>query len=322
MPPSEDTHRWCVPAHQAGERLDRALVEALPTFSRSRLQALIKAGRVRVEGLVARKPGNVVGEGSTIEVDLPQAPIAPPPRESRRRLQVLWSDDDLAVVDKPPGLLSHRGEGAEEVSLGDLARSAFGDLPSLQGADRPGIVHRLDRDTSGVMVLGLTRESLEGLMRQFRERKVQKRYRALVLGEPRFDSDWIEEPVGRSKRHPDRMNITPLDEGGKEARTFYTVLERFGTAASLACEPKTGRTHQIRVHLSSIGLPVLGDRVYRTKGGRPVQLGAGAPVAKRQMLHAERLQFTHPRSGEGMSFEAPLPADFEEVLEGLRALGE
>ncbi len=321
MPPSEETHRWCVPAHQAGERLDRALVEALPTLSRSRLQALIKGGRVRVEGREARKPGMVVGEGASIEVDLPRAPAAPPPEESRRRLRVLWSDDDLAVVDKPAGLLSHRGEGAEEVSLGDLARSAFGDLPSLQGADRPGIVHRLDRDTSGVMVLGLTRASLEGLMRQFREREVSKRYRALVLGEPRFDSDWIEEPIGRSKRHPDRMTLTSLDEGGRAARTFYTVLERFGAAASLACEPKTGRTHQIRVHLSSIGLPVLGDRVYRSKGGRPVQLGGNAPVVKRQMLHAERLRFAHPRSGELMTFEAPVPGDFGEVLEWLRGGG-
>lgn len=318
-PPNE--RRWRVPTHLSGERLDRALLEILPDLSRSRVQVLIKDGRVRVDGAVVRKAGASVEEGATIDFEVPNPPQVPSAEESRRRLRLLYCDEHVAVVDKPAGLLSHRGEGAEEVSLGDLARSAFGELPSPQGADRPGIVHRLDRDTSGVMVLGLRGESVEELMRQFREREVEKRYLALVEGEPRFDSDWIEAPIGRSPRNPDRMRATDVSGGGREARTFYEVLERFGVASYVRCEPKTGRTHQIRVHLSSVGHPVVGDRVYRGRRGKELSLGEGAPPVRRQMLHAARLCFSHPASGERMEFEAPLPEDFVGVLEWLRGYG-
>ena len=314
----DERKSWRVPPELDGSRIDQALVSHLQEWSRSRLQALIKDGRVRIEGAVSRKPGTLVGGGSLIEIELPVRDPRPSVAESRKRLEVLWEDGELAVVLKPPGLLVHRGEGSSEVSLAELAVALFGELPALQGEDRPGIVHRLDRETSGVVVLGKTEKALRELMRQFREREVEKVYRALVIGEPRFDSDWIESPVGRAPRHPDRMTVLGLEEGGRTASTFYEVLERFRGFASLKVQPKTGRTHQIRVHLTSVELPVLGDRVYRLRRGSEAKLDEAIAAPRRQLLHAESLTFTHPTSGEVMRFETPLPADFGRVLEGLR----
>ncbi len=287
--------------------------------SRSKLQALIKAGGVRVDGEVVLKPGTPVASGSEISLTLPAETAAPTAADSRRALELLYEDEHLVAVNKPPGLLTHRTERGGENSLAELARALYGDLPSLQGEDRPGIVHRLDRETSGVLVLGRTEAALEELMRQFREREVQKTYQALVHGDPRFDSDWIEDPLGRDPRHPDRVALVPIEDGGRAAQTFYEVQERFGEVAFVHASPKTGRTHQIRVHLLSVGNPVVGDRVYRLQRGRTPKLPAGLALPRRQMLHAFRLELKHPLTGDELCFEAPPPRDFAELLAALRA---
>ncbi len=301
-----------------GVRLDVALVAELSELSRSRLQALVRAGGVSLDGEVAQKPGSTVLKGMRIEVRLPEQAPAPSAAESRRSLEVIHEDEHLFVINKPPGLLTHRTERGGENSLAEHARALYGELPSPQGEDRPGIVHRLDRETSGVIVLGRTQGALEELMRQFKAREVQKTYKAIVHGDPRFHSDWIDEPLGRDERYPERMAVVGEDEGGRAASTFYEVQERFGNFTYLHASPKTGRTHQIRVHLQAIGHPVVGDRVYRKLRGSPAKLPENAPAPWRQMLHAYKLEFKHPVSGEPVSFEAEPPQDFIELLESLR----
>lgn len=316
---SDEVKRWTLDKAFAGARLDAALVAHLEGWSRSRLQGLVKAGAVSLDGEVVHKPGTPVSAGATVEVRMPQGPAAPTAAESRRALEILFEDDDLVVVNKPPGLLSHKTERGGENSLAELARAIYGELPSAQGEDRPGIVHRLDRETSGVIVLGRTEAALAALMAQFKQRKVRKTYETVVHGDLRFDSDWIEAPLGRDSRHPDRVAVVEEKDGGRPAATFYEVRERFGGFAYVHAFPKTGRTHQIRVHLASIGHPVVGDRVYRLPGGRGAKLPGGDPLPHRQMLHACRLELEHPTTGEALSFEAPSPKDLAQLLEVLRA---
>jgi len=305
-----ELQEWTVPSEAEGERLDRFLAARVPDWSRSKLQAFIKEGLVEVAGRPQRKSGAPLGAGERVAARLPESrPAADPARA--RELAVLFEAEHLLVVDKPAGLLTHRREASPEVSLAELAVARCGPLPSPQGEDRPGIVHRLDRETSGAIALGKTEAALAGLLAQFQAREVRKTYEVLVAGRPRFASDWLEAPIGRHPRHPERMGVLPEGEGGRPAATFYEVIERWGDFAHLRALPKTGRTHQIRVHLSSIELEVLGDKVYRVRKGRRPALPEGAPAPRRQMLHAARLELRHPTSGEALSFEAPRPADFE-----------
>ncbi|MCB9915831.1 MAG: RluA family pseudouridine synthase [Planctomycetes bacterium] len=308
-----------VPRELDGARLDAALVARCAGRSRSRLAAAIKAGAASVDGVVVTKPGTPVAAGAEVCLGLPRAPAPPAPEEARRALDVLYEDEHLVVVNKPAGLLTHRTERGGERSLAELARASYGELPSVQGEDRPGVVHRLDRETSGVIVLGRTQAALDELLRQFREREVEKTYQVLVHGEPRFDSDWITAPLGRDPRSADRVAVLDLEEGGRAAETYYEVRERFAGYSHLAAQPKTGRTHQIRVHLTSIGCPVVGDRVYQARRSHAAPAPAGAPVARRQLLHAERLALRHPVSGAELVFEAPTPRDLAEWLAALRA---
>lgn len=302
----------------AGQRLDRFLVERLEGWSRSRLQGLIRDGLVEVGGRAERKAGAPLAAGASVRVELPpRDPKATP--EQGRSLVVLHEDEALLVVDKPAGLLTHRLESGAEVSLAELAEARCGPLPSVQGEGRPGIVHRLDRHTSGVVVLAKQAPALEALLRQFRDREVKKTYAVLTAGEPRFASDWIEAPLGRDPRRPDRVRVLTPAEGGREAATFYEVQERLDGFTYLHCFPKTGRTHQIRVHLNHLGLEVLGDTVYRLRNSRLPSLPPEAPKPRRQMLHALRLELKHPVSGEPLEFEAELPADFGALLAWLKS---
>lgn len=301
----------------AGQRLDRVLVELMPGSSRARLQAWIREGRVEVDGQRVKKPGAEVAEGVSIVV-VPPAPID---REASARLAaelpVLHEDDALVAIDKPAGMLSHPSERTTQGTVADLADARWGPLPHIQGEDRPGIVHRLDRWTSGVMVLGRTRAALDELKRQFKERRVEKTYLALVHGVPRFDSDWIDAPIVRPEHRRDRYEVAREGEG-REAQTYYEVRERFDGFAYIACFPKTGRTHQIRVHLTSIGHPLVGDRIYRQRGALAVPVPKEAPAVDRQSLHAHELKLTHPSTGDGLHFEAPLPPDLTAMVEWLR----
>ncbi len=309
---------WRVSAEDEGERLDRFLVPRLGEWSRSKLQGFIKEGRVRIDGIEQRKVGTILIAGAVVAADLPERHPKASPEQARRELEVLHEDEDLLVVNKPAGLLTHRREAGLELSLAELALAHCGELPSPQGEDRPGIVHRLDRETSGVIVLAKNVASVEGLMKQFRGREVKKTYAVLVSGKPRFKSDWIEDPLGRDPRRPDRISVLAEEDGGRAASTYYEVQELLGGFTFMHCMPRTGRTHQIRVHMNVAGMDVLGDKTYWLRNSRNPRLPATAPRAQRQMLHAMKLELLHPRTRESMGFVAPLPDDFQGLLDWLR----
>jgi 23S rRNA pseudouridine1911/1915/1917 synthase len=320
--PSRERSARCVlvPGQLAGARLDRVLAALCSDLSRTRLKAAIQAGGVRVDGARIDRPGQPVEAGARIELD--GEALEPRLRSGVEglELEVLYEDEDLAVIVKPAGMLSHPTDAVRGGTVSELAVQRFGRMPTLQGEDRPGIVHRLDAGTSGVMVLGRSERAFGDLMHQFRQREVEKTYVALVWGEPRFDTGWIEAPIARSAAVPSRMDVAAQGEG-REAATWYEVRERFVVAALVEASPKSGRTHQIRVHLASIGHPMIGDPVYKRRGGPPVRLGTDAPLPSRQALHASSLGFRHPVSGERVRFEARMPEDMVGLLEWLRAGG-
>ncbi len=314
--PSEPIH---VPADSSGQRLDLLLVAFLKGLSRSRIQSLIKAGRVFVDDERAARPGLRLKGGERIRVEAPQAEVATTPAgRPIRTLDVLHSDEHLIVIHKPAGLLVHPTDRVAGGTVADLAEEHFGELPEVQGEGRAGIVHRLDRLTSGVMLLGRTPAALENLKLQFKERQVQKTYLALCHAEPRFDNQWVREPIGLDLRRRDRYRVVPEGEG-REAATLVEVRERLKGFTFLAAHPKTGRTHQLRVHLSHLGHPIVGDRVYRHPGALPIPLPDDAPAIGRQALHAASIALTHPGSGERVTFEAPMPEDMLTLLEYLRS---
>jgi len=308
--------KFTVAPDSEGARLDLAFVASLEGISRSRAQAWIRAGRVSVDGEVRDRPGLQVRAGQAVVL---KAPEVSEQRERRQiqPLELLHEDADLLVVSKPAGLLTHANREGERSVSGDLAES-HGPLPEGDTPLRAGIVHRLDRDTSGVLVVARTRTALESLQGAFRERRVQKTYEGIVAGAPRFESDWIDAPLGRSVRHPDRQSV--LAEGeGREALTYWEVIERYDGYAHVRLQPKTGRTHQLRVHLSSVDLAIVSDPIYRSKGGRPARLPAEAPAMDRQALHALSLCFPHPTTGAEVAFSAPLPEDMQAALAWLRS---
>lgn len=318
--PAQPVRRFTVPEELDGVRLDRALSRLAQGLSRTRLQEWILDGGVCVDGEVVRRRAWLLSAGQEIE-------LADVPRSRERlgsdpaaELPIVHEDPHLVVVDKPAGMVVHPASVVRGGTVSERMEARYGPLPDVQGADRPGVVHRLDADTSGLLVLARTAEAGERLVALFRARRVEKLYLALVYGDPRFDSDWIETPIGRAPGRHDRMSTVPAGPGGKgrEAATFYEVRERLGEFALLAIRPRTGRMHQIRVHLSSIGHPLLGDRLYH--GGRRSlpRLPAGAPALGRHALHAAGLAFEHPATGERLDLEAPLPRDLDELLGWLR----
>jgi 23S rRNA pseudouridine1911/1915/1917 synthase len=293
-----------------GERLDRvvALVTGLP---RARAAELVAAGKVALDGRPATaRAARVVG-GATLQVEVPDeedddGAVRPDPSVD---VPVVFADDAVIVVDKPPDLVVHPGAGHRDGTLvgGLLAR--WPELADVGDAARPGIVHRLDRGTSGLLVVARTPAAYDDLVGQLAARTVERRYVALVLGVPEPAVGLVDAAIGRSARDPTRMAVTAT---GRPARTHYRVEEVFEqpvAAARLACRLETGRTHQVRVHLAAIGHPVVGD--VRYGGERP------ALPAPRPCLHAARLGFRHPTTGEQLVFDSPVPADLEEVLAGL-----
>ena len=308
------TRTFHVPAELGGERLDRVLTAFFAgELSRSRIQEWIRDGGVRVDGALAVRASQMLAAGQS--VDLEEVPRA---RErsgapALGQPAVLHEDEHLVVVEKPAGQLAHPTTIVRGGTVSEWAVERYGPLPSPQGEDRPGIVHRLDADTSGLLVLARSAAAAEALVEAFRERAIEKRYLALVHGDPRFDSDWITAPLGRASGRADRMSV---QAEGRAAETFYRVLERFQRFALLECLPKTGRTHQIRVHLASIGHPLAGDRVYPGRVRTPIP--KDAPALERHLLHAAGLRFVHPVTGEALAFESTPPADFQAWLDWLR----
>ena len=306
-----------VPQDLHEERLDRILAARIPSLSRAKLQRLVKAGKVTLDGEGVSRPATNVPSGVRVAIEIPPAegPVTAT-GEAVHELVVIYEDPHLAVIDKQAGLVAHPSERYASGTVADLATARWGPLPEAQGEDRPGIVHRLDRLTSGLMVIGLSTEGLEGMKAAFAARTVEKTYAALVHGEPRFDSEWLHASIVRVPRK-ERLRVGEEGEG-REASTFVECRERFNGFSHVAARPKTGRTHQIRVHLEHMGLPIIGDRLYGPRGALKVPLPPEAPQLVRQALHAQELKFAHPVTGEAMHFETPIPADMQALLEWLR----
>jgi 23S rRNA pseudouridine1911/1915/1917 synthase len=320
----ETRHRVTAAAADRGLRLDRLLAAALPTLSRTRLKALIEQGHVTTAGATITDPSRRVKPGESFVVaEPPPVPAAPRPQEIA--LAIVYEDDELIVIDKPAGLVVHPAAGNRENTLVNALLAHCGaSLSGIGGVMRPGIVHRLDKDTSGLIVVAKTNEAHAALSRQIQDRTMTRAYGAVVWGTPRPAQGEITGNIGRNPRNRKKMAV--VKRGGKPAATRYQVLKRLGTAASLVeCRLQSGRTHQIRVHMASIGHAVIGDPVY---GGRPrahkgqtagdrTQALAAAKRLGRQALHAQLIGFDHPRSGKRLEFSSDFPNDIKELIKCL-----
>ncbi|HXV22912.1 MAG TPA: RluA family pseudouridine synthase [Alphaproteobacteria bacterium] len=308
----------------AGERLDRWLAGKLQSVSRSRIKALVEAGHVRLAGATITDPSLRVKPGQLFRLTLPP-PEAPAPLGEPVPLAILYEDEALVVLDKPAGMAVHPAPGSPAGTLVNALIAHCGEsLSGIGGVRRPGIVHRLDKDTTGIMVVAKTDPAHRHLSCQFAERSVERSYLALVWGVPARLEDSIVGAIGRDPR--DRKRMAVVEGRGKPAQTIYKVRKAFGLgAALLSCRLMTGRTHQIRVHLAAIGHPLIGDATYgRSTSARLRRLPPAAQEAvrsfKRQALHAAVLGFAHPVSGQRLRFETPPPADMRQLLKTLESL--
>lgn len=299
------------------ERLDRLLSEALPALSRTRIKALIEDGQARVGGRTVMEASARVNSGDAIELSVPPA-VDDTPVAQDLALDVVYEDDHLIVVNKPAGLVVHPAPGSPDRTLVNaLLAHCGGSLSGIGGVRRPGIVHRLDKDTSGLMVAAKNDATHHGLSALFAAHDIIRRYDAIVRGVPRPAAGRIEGNIGRSPRNRKKMAV--LKQGGRHAVTHFETVERYeGMAAYVRCRLETGRTHQIRVHMSHIGHPIVGDAVY----GRALRHGRLAEhtgAMARQALHAAELGFRHPATGETLQFSAALPDDMNALCAALRS---
>ena len=304
---TEQQHAWQVAAEQAG-RLDKFLVGRLPDYSRARLQTLIREQRVRVDGDAVSKSGSRVEAGQRVELSVPPAKSSSLVPE-KIPLDIIFENQDLLVVDKPAGMVVHPAPGHP---TGTLMHAALAHAPQIEGVgdeERPGLVHRLDKETSGLILLAKNDKTQRHLQRQFEERQVQKTYLALVDGQPPTPTGRIEAPIGRDPR--DRKKMAVVSEGrGREAVSEYRLRESFAKHALMDVDLLTGRTHQIRVHLAFLGTPVVGDTVY---GRRTASLSLD-----RHFLHARQLGIKLPGERVPRLFEAPLPDELQAILDQLK----
>lgn len=312
-----DLVSFTVPLGVRRKRADKILAAAFPDHSRVELQRAFDAGLVRAAGRAIKRDQSV-SSGDVVEFTLPDTK----PSELKAvdiPLEVLFEDKHLLVLNKAAGMIVHPGAGTgEDTLVHALLSHCEGELSGIGGVERPGIVHRLDRETSGVMVVAKTDTAHRGLSEQFSSRSLEKQYVALVSGAPELLSGSMRKPIGRNPQHRHKMAVVETEQGGRDAHTDWEVVEKFGKVASLVrCTIHTGRTHQIRVHMKALGHIILGDVVY---GWKPESALKKQP--ERVMLHAEHLTFTHPITGKVLELRAPLPKDFEKVLKELRALGK
>lgn len=298
-----------IPREYAGLRLDAALARLFPDLSRSRLQAWLKAGKVRVAGAAADPKSKAWG-GEQVEVDATPEAAQTTHAAEAMALPVTYEDESILVIDKPVGLVVHPGSGNWS---GTLLNALLHHAPDLAQLPRAGIVHRLDKDTSGLMVVAKTLVAQTDLVRQLQARTVKRHYLALVHGVLARDGT-VDAPIGRHPSQRVKMAVVP---GGREARTHYQVLERFPRATLVECRLDTGRTHQIRVHMATLGHPLVGDETYGR--GRRKSGDQTLDAFPRQALHAWRLGLIHPASGAALHWESPLPDDFTGLLSVLRS---
>lgn len=290
---------------EAGERLDKYLAAQFSDLSRAQIQALIRAGQVTVNGAAAKASLRLEG-GERIRLQVPVAEEAAEPEPEAIPLVVLYEDEQVAVVDKPAGMVVHPAFGHQTGTLVNAALSRWPQIAAFAEPGRAGIVHRLDKETSGVILIAKTPQALESLRTQFKARTIRKRYLALVEGLPQTPEGVIDAPIGRDSRQRKRMAVL---RDGREALTEFRVVEVFASYSLLEVWPKTGRTHQIRAHLAFIGHPVVGDTVYGRRK-QPFTL-------KRHFLHAASITFAHPISGEPITVESPLPVALQNLLDKL-----
>ena len=293
-----------------GWRLDRALADAVPTLSRERLKVLIASGAVTRDGVMVRDPAKRASAGDRLNVAVPN-PTLPHNEAQDIPLVIAYEDEHLIVIDKPAGLVVHPAAGNLDGTLVNaLLHHCQGSLSGIGGVARPGIVHRIDKDTSGLMVAAKTDRAHEGLARQFHDHSIDRRYRAIVGGRPRPAEGKVDAPLARSATNRKKIAIV---QGGKRAVTHYRTMELLRDAALVECRLETGRTHQVRVHMASIGHALLGDPVYgRTKGAQKALLETLG--FRRQALHAAHLGFIHPIRGDALAFESAMPADMQELF--------
>jgi 23S rRNA pseudouridine1911/1915/1917 synthase len=314
---TETQIRASIPQDMADWRLDRALAALVPTLSRERIKALISSGQVAGEASLARDPSAKAKAGLTFTLTVP-APRAAHNEAQDIPLEIIFEDDHLLLVDKPTGLVVHPAAGNFDGTLVNaLLHHCAGRLSGIGGVARPGIVHRIDKDTSGLLVVAKTDRAHEGLAAQFARHSIDRRYIAVVSGLPKTSKGTIDAALARSPQNRKKIAIVAADRG-KRAVTHWTLVEPLKQAALIECRLETGRTHQIRVHMGSINHPLVGDPVY----GRPRE--AHKAILKqlnftRQALHAGFLGFNHPISGEVLNFQSPIPSDIQQLLSALRA---
>ncbi len=302
---------------QQGLRLDRALGELFTDYSRNFLANLVTEGHVSIDDRPAAKPSRRVETGQRLKIEVPPASPSSLPSQDIP-FAVLYEDSDVVVIDKPAGLVVHPAAGHPDQTLVNALLFHVKDLSGIGGEIRPGIVHRLDKDTSGAMVIAKHDDAHRKLKAAWNSERVQKEYLALVYGTPAILQGVVDAPIARDPRDRKRMAIVA---GGREAITEYRVMEQLRYGSLVRCRLRTGRTHQIRVHMKHLGHPIVGDPLYsgpqwRGIGEKRVQKVLSS--LQRQMLHATRIAFDHPRTGERLSFEAPVPADFAAVLVAMR----
>ena len=303
---SPATRRVRIPAECAGQRLDAVLALLFPELSRSRLVAWLKEGHITLDG-VSASPSRKTWGGESVELRAPQGAFEIDDQPEDIGLNIAFEDAAIIVIDKPMGLVVHPGNGNRS---GTLLNALLHHAPQLAEVPRAGIVHRLDKDTSGLLVVAKTLEAQTDLVRQLQARSVKRHYLAVVQGLVR-ESGLVDSPIGRHPAQRTRMAVVP---GGREARTHYLVRERFAKSTLVECQLDTGRTHQIRVHMASIGHPLVGDTTYgKRKSGDPV-----LDAFPRQALHAWQLGLLHPLSHEPMHWESPVPTDFAKLLADIR----
>lgn len=330
-PISETPQEFEVKPRTDGRRIDAYLASRFTDYSRSVIQRIIDAEAVQVNGR-AVKASYKVRAGDVVCVWLPELPD-PNPTPEDIPIEVVYEDEALTVVNKPAGMVTHPSKGNWRGTMVNAIQFHYDTLSTLAGENRPGIVHRLDRDTTGLLIVVKDDLAHRRLALQFELREVHKEYLALVYGIPEHDSDYIERAIGFHPISREKMAIRSEQDGGKPAVTFYEVVERFRGFAMVRCQPRTGRTHQIRVHLTHIGHPIVADRAYsgrdrltmadlvETHGNGHATLGKEPDetvLIDRQALHAHALRFTHPMTGQEVSLCAPLPADMARSLQALR----